>query len=104
MSFIYIHIYFLYPLIAYAYSSYSAIDEIVTNRHKSRADADYYSLERQAKANELLLTKEYLELKRYESITANTKLYFGANIPTLFMGDQPPSSGSLPVVTEKAAN
>jgi hypothetical protein len=87
-----------------ACSSYSAVDEIVTNRHKSRADADYYSLERQAKANELLLTKEYLELKRYESITANTKLYFGANIPTLFMGDQQPSSGSLPVVTEKASN
>nr|CAH0109846.1 unnamed protein product [Daphnia galeata] len=75
-------------------------DEIVTNRHKSRADADFYSLERQAKANELLLTPQYLELKRYESITANTKLYFGANIPTLFMGAD--SSSVLPVVTEKS--
>jgi hypothetical protein len=48
------------------------------------------------------LTPQYLELKRYESITANTKLYFGANIPTLFMGaDHQPLSSSIPVVTEK---
>ncbi|KAK4003390.1 erlin-1 [Daphnia magna] len=77
-------------------------DQIVTNRQKSRADADYYSLEHQARANKLLLTPEYLELKRYESITANTKLFFGANIPTLFMGaDAQHSNGGLPVVTEK---
>lgn len=64
-------------------------DQIVTNRQKSRADADFYSIERQAVANKLLLTPEYLELKRYESIAANAKLYFGTNIPTFFMnGDQ----------------
>jgi hypothetical protein len=65
------------------------LDQIVTNRQKSRADADFYSIERQAVANKLLLTPEYLELKRYESIAANAKLYFGTNIPTFFMnGDQ----------------
>lgn len=86
-------------------------DEIVTNRQKSRADADYYSLERQAKANQLLLTPEYLELKRYESITSNTKLYFGTNIPTLFMNsdksDQQVSgsqASSLPLVAEKVSS
>ena len=83
------------------------LDQIVTNRQKSRADADFYSLERQAKANQLLLTPEYLELKRYESITANTKLYFGTNIPTLFMGGDQLSSSSqasnLPAVSEKTS-
>ena len=58
---------------------------MVTNRHKSRADADFYSLERQAQANELLLTTQYLELKRYESIAANSKLYFGSSIPSFFV-------------------
>lgn len=33
------------------------------------------------------LTTEYLELKRYEAITTNTKLYFGSNIPNLFLRD-----------------
>merc|ERR1712137_624413 len=60
-------------------------DEIITNRHKSRADADFYSLQRQAESNKLLLTPEYLELKRYEAVAGNAKLYFGSNIPSLFM-------------------
>ena len=60
-------------------------DQITTNRQKSRADSDYYSLERQAESNRLLLTPEYLELKRYESIAANAKLYFGSSIPSFFV-------------------
>ena len=37
-----------------------------------------------------MLTKEYLELKRYEALFDNTKFYFGPNIPsTLFL---PPDS------------
>ena len=31
------------------------------------------------------LTPEYLELMRYQAITANTKLYFGPSIPSLFL-------------------
>lgn len=77
-------------------------DEIVTNRHKSRADADFYSLERQAQANQLLLTPDYLELKRYESIAANAKLYFGPSIPAYFVaGDAAPPKDhahQIPVV------
>jgi len=74
-------------------------DEIVTNRHKSRADADYYSFERQAQANRLLLTPEYLELKRYESIAANAKLYFGSSIPSFFVGgDAKADAQQIPAV------
>lgn len=77
----------------------NCLDEIVTNRHKSRADADYYSLERQAQANRLLLTPEYLELKRYESIAANAKLYFGSSIPSFFVGtDAKADTQQIPAV------
>ena len=80
------------------------------------ADVEFYSVEKQAEANRLLLTKEYLELKRYEALFDNTKVYFGPDIPsTLFLppdshmnkqGDaaaaatavtvKPPSTGSRP--------
>lgn len=77
-------------------------DEMVTNRHKSRADADYYSLERQAESNKLLLTPEYLELKRYESIAANAKLYFGSNIPSFFVnGDSQVDTKAIPAAVKE---
>ncbi len=37
---------------------------------------------------QLLLTAEYLEMKRVESLSANTKIYFGNSIPSMFV-DQP---------------
>ena len=74
---------------------YLAKDEIVMNRRKSRADGDYYAVERQAEANKLLLTPEYLEFKRYESITTNAKLYFGPDIPKFFVNGESGKSSSL---------
>lgn len=32
-----------------------------------------------------MLTPEYLELKKYESVAANSKIYFGNSIPNMFM-------------------
>uniref|UniRef100_A0A1B6D714 Band 7 domain-containing protein n=1 Tax=Clastoptera arizonana TaxID=38151 RepID=A0A1B6D714_9HEMI len=54
---------------------------------KSRADADFYEMKSRAEANSLLLTPQYLELKRYESIANNTKMFFGADIPKMFWPD-----------------
>lgn len=51
---------------------------------KSRADAHFYQMKMEAEANSLLLTTQYLELKRYEAIGNNTKMYFGADIPKVF--------------------
>lgn len=51
---------------------------------KSRADACFYQKKMEAEANALLLTTQYLELKRYEAIGNNTKMYFGADIPKVF--------------------
>uniref|UniRef100_A0A1B6IRA7 Band 7 domain-containing protein n=1 Tax=Homalodisca liturata TaxID=320908 RepID=A0A1B6IRA7_9HEMI len=51
---------------------------------RSRADADFYQMKTQAEANALLLTTQYLELKRYEAIANNTKIFFGSDIPKVF--------------------
>lgn len=34
---------------------------------------------------QLLLTPEYLELKKLEAISMNSKIYFGSDIPKMFM-------------------
>ena len=54
----------------------------------AQADADYHLAQKQAESNKLKLTPQYLELMRYKAITSNTKLYFGPNIPNLFMRDE----------------
>lgn len=54
-------------------------------KQKSRSDADFYQTQKQAEANGLLLTKEYLELKKYEAIAKNNKIYYGPEIPTMFI-------------------
>jgi hypothetical protein len=60
-------------------------DEMHLARQKSRSDAEFYQMQRQAEANKLLLTPQYLELKKFEAISSNNKVYFGNNIPNMFM-------------------
>lgn len=71
------------------------VDQIVFDRQKSRADGDFYAVKQQAQANQLLLTPEYLELKRYESIATNAKLYFGSDIPKFFVNGENDRSSVL---------
>jgi len=54
-------------------------------REKARADAEFYTMEKQASANKLLLTPSYLELKKQDSLLSNAKIYFGNSIPSMFM-------------------
>lgn len=54
-------------------------------RIRSKADADFYATEKEAESNKLKLTPEFLELVRYQSISGNSKLYFGPNIPSMFL-------------------
>ena len=58
------------------------------------ADAEYYTKAKVAQANELLLTPQYLELKRTEAVAANAKVYFGANIPSMFYASEGGSSSA----------
>ncbi|PNF27763.1 Erlin-1 [Cryptotermes secundus] len=60
-------------------------DEIHLAKQKSHSDADFYQTQKQAEANSLLLTKEYLEMKKYEAIAKNNKIYYGTEIPTMFI-------------------
>ncbi|XP_043276545.1 erlin-2-B-like [Venturia canescens] len=53
-------------------------------REKSRSDAHFYQTKSQAEANKLLLTREYLELKKYDSLAQNSKVYYGQDIPKMF--------------------
>lgn len=62
-------------------------DEMHLARQKSFADAEYYNLKQQAEVNKLLYTPEYLELKKYESLAQNTKVYFGSDIPHTFFNN-----------------
>lgn len=59
-------------------------DAIHLAKEKSRTDAEFYRIQRQAQANEELFTEEYIELKKNEVLVSNRKVYFGPNIPNLY--------------------
>ncbi|XP_063716314.1 erlin-1-like [Symsagittifera roscoffensis] len=50
----------------------------------AKADALLYKAKQESEANNLKLTPQYLELKKYEAIGANSKIYYGADIPSMF--------------------
>lgn len=52
-------------------------------REKSLADADYYKTMREAEANKLKLTPQFLELKFIEAIANNSKIFFGNKVPNM---------------------
>ncbi|KPP70641.1 erlin-1-like, partial [Scleropages formosus] len=63
-------------------------------REKARADAEFYTAAKFAEANRLKLTPEYLELMKYQAIAANSKIYFGQDIPNMFVDNSAPLAGS----------
>ncbi|XP_029033247.1 erlin-1 [Osmia lignaria lignaria] len=78
-------------------------DEMHLARQKSHSDANYYQMKMQAESNKLLLTKEFLELKKYEALARNAKIYYGQDIPKMFMYggcSNDPSIGSTVDVQE----
>lgn len=76
-------------------------DDMYLSKQKALADADFYAKEREAAGNQQLLTKEYLELRRYEAIASNNKVYFGRDIPNMFYDTSP--KDEKPVATLAAA-
>uniref|UniRef100_A0A8C7IE74 Erlin-1 n=1 Tax=Oncorhynchus kisutch TaxID=8019 RepID=A0A8C7IE74_ONCKI len=70
---------------------------------KARADAEYYTAAKFAEANRLKLTPEYLELMKYQAIAANSKIYFGQDIPNMFVeGHSPTQDPEPPKASEQA--
>ncbi|XP_078430197.1 SPFH/Band 7/PHB domain-containing membrane-associated protein family [Wolffia australiana] len=58
-------------------------NEVYLAREKSLADANFYRVMREAEANKLKLTPEFLELKFIEAIANNTKIFFGDKVPKM---------------------
>ncbi|KAK1423143.1 hypothetical protein QVD17_18438 [Tagetes erecta] len=54
-------------------------------REKSLTDAKLYQTIKEAEANKLMLTPQFLELKFYEAISKNTKLFFGEKISSMVL-------------------
>lgn len=74
-------------------------DSAFLAREKARADAEFYTAQRLADANKVKLTPEYLQLIKYQAIAANSKIYFGNDIPNMFMDSTTSThapSGDLP--------
>uniref|UniRef100_A0A669BVU8 Erlin-1 n=1 Tax=Oreochromis niloticus TaxID=8128 RepID=A0A669BVU8_ORENI len=67
-------------------------------REKAKADAEFYTAAKFAEANRVKLTPEYLELMKYQAIAANSKIYFGQDIPNMFVegSNGPPKSPRSP--------
>lgn len=58
---------------------------IETDRLRNLAEAELFANEKRAQSNVLLFTREYLELKKFEAIGKNNKIYFGEKIPNIFI-------------------
>ncbi|KAI9535254.1 Erlin-1 [Dissostichus eleginoides] len=73
-------------------------DSAFLARERARADAEYYTAAKFAESNRVKLTPEYLELMKYQSIATNSKIYFGQDIPNMFVegADSPPKSARPP--------
>lgn len=51
-------------------------------REKSKVDATYYAAVKSAESNQIQLTKEYLELMKFQALANKTKFFFGPSIPS----------------------
>ncbi|KAM6548334.1 hypothetical protein CsatB_020010 [Cannabis sativa] len=54
-------------------------------REKGLADADFYKVTKEAEANKLKLTPQFLELRFIEAIANNTKIFFGEKLPNMIL-------------------
>ncbi|KAJ8760397.1 hypothetical protein K2173_015064 [Erythroxylum novogranatense] len=52
---------------------------------RSLADAAFYRVTKEAEANKLKLTPQFLELKFIEAIADNTKIFFGDKVPNMVL-------------------
>ncbi|CAG0920361.1 unnamed protein product [Notodromas monacha] len=60
-------------------------NEIELARRRTASDSDTYAAAQRATSNKLVLTPEYLELRRIEALASNTKIYFGDKLPSAFV-------------------
>ncbi|PON79677.1 Band 7 domain containing protein [Parasponia andersonii] len=63
-------------------------NQMYLDREKSLADADFYRVTKEAEANKLKLTPQFLQLRFIEAIANNTKIFFGEKVPNMILGQQ----------------
>jgi len=59
-------------------------NEMIVQREKARADAQFYFIMKEAEASKMKYTDNYLKYTLYTSLANNTKIFFGEKIPTIF--------------------
>ena len=69
-------------------------DEMHLAKEQSKTDAEFYRVKRESEANSLLLSKEYLDLRKFEALSSNRKVYFGPDIPNVYFGNDADDAGS----------
>ncbi|RCN49112.1 Erlin-2-A family protein, partial [Ancylostoma caninum] len=79
-------------------------DESHLASEKAKADAEFYRAQKAAEANRLLLTPEYLELKRIEAIAKNNKIFYGQDIPSAFFHSEAAAAQSVAKAHAKDAH
>ncbi|XP_071829765.1 erlin-2-B-like isoform X2 [Apostichopus japonicus] len=60
-------------------------DETHLAKERARADAEFYKSQREAESNNVKLTPQYLEMMKYQAIATTQKVYFGKDIPSMFI-------------------
>uniref|UniRef100_A0A673VTI4 ER lipid raft associated 2 n=1 Tax=Salmo trutta TaxID=8032 RepID=A0A673VTI4_SALTR len=76
-------------------------DRAFLAKMRARADAEFYTAQRAAEANKLKLTPEYLQLMKFQAIAANSKIYFGSEIPQMFVDSGPGTSKASAAMDER---
>lgn len=75
-------------------------DQTHLAKEKAKADANFYRVQKEAEANKMMLTPEYLQMLKYQSLTENTKVYFGNQIPDIFLDSSAPSAAHIDTVRD----
>ena len=60
-------------------------NSIFLEKEKAKADANHYTLMKTIEAEQTQLSQEYLQKLAIQSLTQNTKLYFGDSIPSFIL-------------------
>lgn len=59
------------------------LNAIFTAKQTAVVDAEVYRMEREAGANVLRLTPQFLQLAWIQAVANNTKIYFGSKLPEM---------------------
>lgn len=81
-------------------------DEAMLNHEKAVAEAEFFAKTKQAEANQLLYSENYLKLEAYRAIGNSTKIYFGPSVQNMLLDVLESVSGgsSAPKLAKMGAN